>query len=282
MHLIPLTRGLFLGLVVLLLVSAGCNKEPIDVPSGIGITKEDRRKIGDKLSKLIAEQPDRFSILPNSGKDTLAYSFLQTLYSQANSNIRLDINAPVSDRWNQNQHWNLNILVNEDNKILFTLPGGDLYISTGYLKSMEREYEVYYLLAFEACLIDDRFLINRLITEYNAVNIKNLAGNADSSNGVTIEQLLDDVTSSFIFETDVTEAVDRNTVKTICETSLYRPDGIGSILNADDNLNFDWIELRANYGSRGIFVTNVAEEEGQCGTLRTTGAYRESILDILD
>lgn len=281
MHLIPLTRRLLLGLVVLLLVSVGCNRESI-VPSGIEITKEDRRKIGDKLSKLIAGQPGRFSILPNSGKDTLAYSLLQTLYSQANSNIRLDINAPVSDRWKQNQPWNLNILVNEDSKILFTLPGGDLYISTAYLKSMEREYEVYYLLAFEACLINGRYLINRLITEYNAVNIKNLAGSSDSSNGVTIEQLLEDITSSFIFETDITEAVDRNTVNTICETSLYRPDGIGAILNADDDLSFDWIELRTSYGSRGIFITGIAEEEGQCGTLRTTGAYQENILEVLD
>ncbi len=266
--------------LILLVSIAGC-KEPIEPPSSESITKADREVLGKKLLGLIKNRPIEYPILANSGEDTLAYQFVQTLYNQATAAIRLDLNSPISNRWNQDKDWEIYILDKNDVVDAFSLPGGSLFITTGFLKSIKREYELFYLLSFEANLINEKYLLNRMVSEYNTVNLLNIIDGAVESNGIAVSQVMKDATE-FVFSESEVGNIDAETVPSICNTSVYRGDGIAEIIaHSTENLNY-WLQKRMDYGGRGDTAIRLAEEAGNCGSLRTTGAYQEFVLDILD
>lgn len=273
---------LFCGLTffVLLVTLVGCKPEPIDPPSSDSITKADRALLGERLLERIKNRPIDYPILANIDEDTLVYQFVQTLYNQATASIRIDLNSPISNRWNQDRDWDIYIL-NRDNIIdAFTLPGGDLFITTGFLKSMEREHELFYLLSLEANLINEKYLLNRMVLEYNTLNLHSIIDGAVESNGIGVEEILKDVTE-FVFNENELNQIDKVTVPSICNTSVYSGDGIAAIIDRNiGNANY-WLQTRMSYGGRENVVTELATE-GNCGSLRTTGAYQEFILDVLD
>ncbi len=266
---------------ILLVAFAGCKPEPIEPPSSESITKADREILGEKLLGLLKNRPIEYPILANLAEDTVVYQFVQTLYNQATVNIRLDLNAPARNRWNQDRDWEIHILNRDDIVDAFTLPAGDLFITTGFLKSIEREYELFYFLSFEANLINEKYLLNRMVSEYNTVNLSSIIDGALESNGIAVEQVLKDATEFVFNESEVGE-IDRMTIPSICNTSVYRGDGISEIIDkSTGEINY-WLQKRMNYGGRENAVIRLAEEAGNCGSLRTTGSYQEFVLDVLD
>jgi len=280
MSLVP---RLLIGLVFtyLLVASIGCKPEPIDPPSSESITKSDREALGTKLTKLLQNRPVDYPILANEGQDTIAYQFIQTLYNQATAIIRLDLNSSAGNRWNQERDWSVYILDKDDLVDAFTMPAGDLFITTGFLKSIEREYELFYLLSFEANLMNEKYLLNRMVSEYNTVNLISLINGAVESNGISVAQVMKDV-AEFVFNESEVRQIDGETVSSICNTSVYRGDGIAKIIEQESGTTNYWLQKRMTYGGREGVALDFAEEFGNCGSLRTTGAYQEFVLDILD
>ena len=187
----PSIPHLFFKLIffVLLVMFSGCKPEPIEPSSSESITKSDREILGEKLLGLIKNRPVEYPILANSGKDTLVYQFVQTLYNQATTIIRLDLNSPASNRWHQDRDWEIHILDKDNIADAFSLPAGDLFITTGFLKMIKREYELFYLLSFEANLINKKYLLSRMVSEYNTVNLHSIIGGAIENNGISIEHI---------------------------------------------------------------------------------------------
>ena len=264
----------------LLATFVGC-KQPIDPPSSESITKSDREVLGKRLLGLLQNRPVEYPILDNSGKDTMVYQFVQTLYNQATAMIRLDLNSPLGNRWNQERDWTIYILDKNDVVDAFTLPAGDLFITTGFLKNIEREYELFYLLSFEANLINEKYLLSRMVSEYNTVNLISIINGAVESNGIAIAQVMKDATE-FVFSESEVGKIDTETVPSICNTSVYRGDGISEIIAHEAESTNYWLQKRMDYGNRAGTVLDLAEEAGNCGFLRTTGAYQDFVLDILD
>lgn len=266
---------------LLLLLTAGCNPEPVAPPSGDSITKADREILGERIAELILTDSAQYPILPNAGADTLVYNFVRQLYNQATTVIRTDIDSPAENRWQRDRLWPVSILSDDTAADAFTLPGGHLFITTGFLKSMEKEFELFYVLSFEANLIDGDYLRDRLIAEYNTVNLRNLINGAESSNGIGTRQVMQDITN-FTFDSDISARIDELTVPSICRTSLYRPDGVSDII-ADTGEYADlWLEKRISYGGRESRLLQLTEADGNCGSLRGNGAYEENVLNVLD
>lgn len=259
----------------------GCKPESIEPPSSESIKKSDREVLGKRLLDLIKNRPIEYPILDNSGRDTLVYQFVQTLYNQATAVIRLDLNAPIGNRWNQERDWTVHIL-DEDNTIdAFTLPAGDLFITTGFLKSIEREYELFYLLSFEANLIDEKYLLSRMVSEYNTVNLLSIINGAVENNGISVVRVMNDATE-FVFNESEVGKIDAVTVPSICKTSIYRGDGISEIIgHGVANTNY-WLQKRMTYGDRANRIIKLEEDAGNCGSLRTNGAYQDFVLDVLN
>jgi len=279
MSLVPrLINGLIFFCLLVALV--GCN-EPVEPVSSESITKADREKLSAKLISLLHNRPAEYPILANEGQDTMVYQFVQTLYNQATAAIRLDLNSPASNRWHQEREWAVHILDKDDVIDAFSLPAGTLFITTGFLKNIEREYELFYLLSFEANLINEKYLLSRMVSEYNATNLLNLVNGAVESNGISAVQVMKDATT-FAFNESEVGKIDEVTVPSICNTSVYRGDGISEIISHSAGDTNYWLQKRMNYGGRGSTAIDLSEETGNCGSLRTTGAYQEFVLDVLD
>jgi len=279
MSLVP---RLIIGLTFICLSAlfSGC-KEPIEPPSSESITKPDRENLGKRLLGLMQNRPVDYPILENAGQDTLVYQFVQTLYNQATAMMRLDLNSPASNRWSQERDWSVYILDRDELIDAFSLPGGDLFITTGFLKNLEREYELFYLLSFEANLINEKYLLNRMVSEYNTVNLRSIIDGAVESNGIAAAQIMKDAIE-FVFNESEVGDIDAVTVSSICNTSVYRGDGVTEIIAHEAGMTNYWLQKRMSYSGRGAATVDLAEETGNCGSLRTTGAYQEFVLDILD
>ena len=243
--------------------------------------KELRERLGDVTRVAIAKDDENFNILPNVPPyDTSVYWYLQNLYNQVTNPLRIDFQSEESDRWNYNRHWRVTIL-DEETLNAYAIPGGHFYITTGLLKVLETEHELYYVLAFEASLMNEKLLLNRLISEYNTTKLEHVIKQipvADGTDSQTVALSLKDLDFN---EEDVLET-DFFTADLICGTSIFDRKGIVSIVNRlGDDPNFLWLQNRFyDNASRKDFVENVINA-GNCGTLKTNGGYQRYILDIL-
>jgi predicted Zn-dependent protease len=243
--------------------------------------KELREQLGDVTRVAIANDNDHFKILPNVPPyDTSVYWYVQNLYNQVINPLRIDHQSRETDRWNYNRLWRVAILDDEELNA-FAIPGGHFYITTGFLKALETEHELYYVLAFEASLMNEKLLLNRLISEYNTSTLEDVIKQIPTDDGTDSQAVALSLKDLDFNEEDVLE-VDFFTADLICQTSVFDRKGIIPILNRlENNPNFKWLQNRFfDNASRKDFIENVINADS-CGALTTNGGYQRYILDIL-
>ena len=271
-----------LTLAVCLLVFSSCRKEEIPAPSTF--TKEKRERLGDQMKIAIAADPVNFPTLNQSGSLDSTYWYIQKLYNQAINVLQNDGHSPVGDRWNKNREWKVTILNLDDEKTAFTTPGGNLYLSTGLLKSLEKEYELYYILTFEATLMHERYLLNRMINEFNTTTLNNFVNGIPPPPG---SPTLTDVASmigEMDFEEEMTMEVDEKAVLLICKSSIFDRTGIIEIMENLDEDNTKWMQTRKSYDHRDQldYILNLPVAAGDdCGNFKSNGGYQKYVLDRL-
>lgn len=272
---LPLRLGYPLLALLVALFASACHEVVMPTVKPSDFSKTQRENLGDQIRIEIASQQNTFTVLPDIPPyDTTVYRFVRTLYNQVTNELRLDRNAPNTDKWDANRFWEVTIL-QDDRQNAFVIPGGHFYITTGLLKSLQREYELYYILAFESILMNDRHLLNRLITEYNTFTLLELADEKKTSEGVTIGNLVD-LLPQVEFTADVIRKIDEEVAEIICQSSVMDRRGIISYLDE----TYDWFNYRPNYGDRSDFILNL-EDMDNCGTFRTNGSYRLQVLNWL-
>jgi len=273
------TTILMISLAFVLLYScAPAYEEPIIPPSQF--TKYQREALGDKVKIAIAFEDERFPVLPDIPPyDTTVYKFVQTLYDQATNEMRIDRRSPQNNKWNPDRPWKITIL-NLPEKNIFVIPGGGIYLTTGLLRSLETEHELYYLLAFEASLMNEKFLFYQLINRINTnalTKIVDGSARRDDPSADDIVALID----SLEFEADQVIALDKLTLDVICNTSIMDPMGIARIADQIDN-DWFWLDYRTNYiGRKDRLQLLLDEQEESCGDFRTNGNYARYVLSRL-
>lgn len=273
---------LFLAFIIGVLAFSSCRKE--DVPAPSTFTKEKREMLGDQMRIAIAADPDNFPILPHDSSADSAYWYVQKLYNQAHNVIKIDGQSPSDDRWNREREWQVTILDKDDVKTAFTTPGGHLYLSTGLLKSLEKEYELYYILTFEATLMHEKYLLNRLINEFNTTTLNNFVKGIPPPPG---SPTLDDVSmmlGELNFDETMTSEMDEMAVSLICQTSIFDRTGIISIMNHLDEADTKWMQTRRSYDYRNQvdYILNLPVATGDdCGNFKSNGGYQKYVLDRL-
>ncbi len=271
---------LLLSLCFFLVCITAC-KENLSPPvKSSEITKAQREQLGDRIQIAIAVNEEKFPILPLAPPyDTTVYWYVQNLYKQVNFNMRLDNLSLPSDRWSQERGWNVTILdIPERNA--FVIPGGHLYLTTGLLRSLKHEYELYYILAFEATLMNERFLLNRLVTVFNPAMLVELSNGAPSPNSATND--VAEIVSHLVFDEEDVKEVDEHCASLICSTSIFDRLGIIPLIDLFD-IDEPWFSNRPSYTGRTDYVSNrINVEEDNCGSFRTNGGYQRYILDPLN
>ena len=267
----------FLGILLLCSVFA-CNEDIEPRVKSSDITKLQREELGDRIQIALAINDDRFPILaPIPPYDTTVYWYVQGLYNQVTASMRQDKQSPIEDRWNLNRNWQVTIL-DMDEVNAFIIPGGHLYLTTGLLKQITTEHELYYILAFEALLMNERYLLNRLVTQYNPALLVDFSNGAIAPNGETGADIAD-VISDLPFEDEDVLELDNLVAPLICESSLFARDGILTLMSniADEE---GWFENRPNYAGRPAHIVNEVDDcEGV--RIRTNGGYSRYILEKL-
>jgi predicted Zn-dependent protease len=273
-------------LVVLYLVSicffTSCQKNFDQPLKPSEFNKELREKLGDVTRVAIANDSENFNVLPNVPPyDTSVYWYVQNLYDQVTNPLRIDHQSNETNRWNYDRRWRVTIL-KEESLNAYAIPGGHFYITIGFLKALETEHELYYVLAFEASLMNEKLLLNRLISEHNTSILEDITKQIPVANGTDSQTLALSLKDLDFNEEDVLE-VDIYTADLICKTSVFDRKGIIPILNRlENNPDFEWLQNRYYDGaSRKDFVENVVNPDGNCGTLTSNGGYQRYILDIL-
>jgi predicted Zn-dependent protease len=268
---------------LVLALSSSCreNFDPIVKPSDF--VKEKREILGDMIQVAIAQHPDLFPVLPNIPPyDTTVYWYVQTLYNQVTNSLRLDNLANENDQWDFDRPWRVTVL-DEAEKNAFAIPGGHFYITTGFLKALQTEHELYYILAFEAVLMNDRILLDRLISEHNTTKLSNIGKripNGDGTNAFTLAQTLRDLEfdDSEVMQTDALAA------DQICKSSVFNRMGILSIIDRLQNDgSFKWLESRYyDSATRRDYIQTVLNPAGNCGNFIQNGGYERYVLDVLE
>jgi len=267
-------------LCLLLFAVIGCEKSPVEPPviAPSEFTKQDRENLGDNIQIAIAFDNDRYPVLPNIPPyDTTVYWFVQKLYDQATNHMRIDNQSSSDNRWNIDRNWRVTILKLEE-KNMFVLPGGHLYITTGLLKALQSDHELYYMLAFEANLMNEKYLLNQLINDFNTNELIAVANNDVSPNGTT-RTTLAQIINQIEFKQSVIQELDEHTARTICETSIMDRAGIIRLLDGVDD-SWVWMTYRPTYGGRAaLILSGIDMGEVTCGDFTSSGGYQRFVLE---
>ena len=256
-------------LLVCLILFAGCRRDLYDIPYPSDITKDLRESLGDYINQGIFDDPIQYPLLEKTEINKPAFDLIQTLYDQVTNTIRLDNKSPDSNRWSARRKWVARI-INLDKQMAFAIPGGDLYLSKGLLKALQSESELYYLLAIEATLMNERYLLREMITAYSTRTLVQLAENQSSSDS-RIDNITLDV-PHFNYGLDLSDIIGYQVSETICATSLYSPLKAGQ-LEKQLSKTDQWLSTRP------ISLSN--DTSKNCGNIDTKGLYQSQVLDKL-
>lgn len=262
----------------LLLLASTCEEAAEPGPSPSDITKEKRELLGDLLKETIQFSPEEFPVLDRQSKrDSFILIYLQSIYDQVTNEIRQDRQSSPSNRWDIDRKWKVTVL-DIPQKYAFTLPGGHFYISTGFLGSLSKGYEIYYLMAFEAVNIQGRYLIDNLIAEYSTAAILDIVDLSENSVSPSLFDLAQSLKRSLLYEDSIVQEMDEKTAELICQTSIFDRLGIIPLLEVVHSQE-QWRTTRPSYSNRLEHITNLNVDG--CGDIKSTGAYQKMVLDNL-
>jgi len=258
---------IYILLCILMSLSA-CRKSLYDVPYPSEITKTHRESIGDYIHEQIEIQSD-FNLLDKTDSNVSAFVLIQRIYDQVTNTMRLDNKSPDANRWERDRPWQIQIIDASD-QIAFVIPGGDLYISKGLLKAIASESELYYILATEAILMNDRYLLGNMITAYSTKTLVKIA-NGDQITDDRVDNIGTDV-GMFEYDFGKSEEIKSKVAHLICTTSIYNPASVNKLIEKLSKTN-QWMMTRPV----GLSNNQIIE----CGTLETNGLYQSQVLDVL-
>jgi len=269
-------RLLFLG-VAFIAIFSSCGKE-VQKPRPNDFTMEVRTELGVVLGDAISNNSDQFDILDRDQYKENVYLYMDSMMTQA-SNLYYFNNTESG--WDQARKWK-SFVIQSDEKYAFCIPGGDFYVSTGFLKVMQKDFELYYVMAFELTMMQNEVVINKLFS----LGIENIA--AISANRVEPGDLsANDVIFSFIdpdfkYDSATVQEMDELTMNYICATSDYDRFGIVDIINNTPQMDGLWFNTRPGYAGRNNipFLNDIQLEEiSRCGNkLKTEGSLYETLI----
>jgi len=248
-------------------------------PTAADFTKEKREILGDLLKETIEHIPE-FALLDRQSKrDSVIVNYLQTLYDQATQEIRPDRLSTPSNRWNPEREWQV-VVLHDERRYAFSLPGGHFYVSTGFLGSLSSGYEIYYLMAFEAINISERYLVNNLIAEYGTATLLDIIEAEEHSTNPSLADIVKLLIEDISFQGEEIREIDQKTGELICETSIFDRFGIQPILEIiSSDAQEQYRDTRPSYANRVAYISELPIDG--CGTIKSTGLYEKMVLKNL-
>lgn len=136
-HSKHLLLGISLGLSLLIMLFSSCENTGIE-NFNPPITAKNEKDLGNKLVKVMQENPATFPILKRTDYPQ-AYQYLDEIMRMVE--VKTDIRSKLD--------WEI-IILSDSAMHVFTLPGGKIIITTGFLKFLHSENQLFSVIAHEA------------------------------------------------------------------------------------------------------------------------------------
>jgi len=234
-------------------------------------TNIEQENLGDQIWSALAGDSSPLNVLSRE-ENTLLYEFVETLYRQSYFILR------GRDGWTTSRDWRLAI-IQDDVQTAFTVPGGNFIISTGMLKTFRKEYELFYLFSFENSLMNSSeiYLDNLLSTIENSLVLDDLI---ETANPTIALEIGTELYGEQIFSPSIVAQIDVLAMDLICESSIFRTDGINqflTLLNPDSR----WAQSRSSSFDR-LSVVNAFFLNQDCeNTRRDTNLGPDYYVDVI-
>lgn len=188
-------------------------------------TIEDQRIIGNHLAASMKADAETYDIL-NANAYPEVTTYLETMLNSAVISEHV-LNRPTSSGSTQTAlQFNWEIITMEDvESYAYSMPGGKVIVSTGILKTIQSEAELFALLSNEIYFTDIDMHTEALKDEFSGIRLGSIAlGNTDDTGAELID---------FLKERSFTEeqmlAADRRTVAVICPFN-YDTNSLSSLI----------------------------------------------------
>jgi len=223
--------------------------------------ESDQTIIGNAVSDIINDSSYGFEVLDEANYQEL-YSHLNTLMGQI-------VNTVTVQR-REDFDWKISVLKDDDEVNAFILPGGHLFIYSGFLKYLEGEHELVGMIAHEVAYADSDMLMDRLNNEIGSKDLSKVLSNDNGSASIAsdiatmlkdIVYLEDEILSADLFCTDI-----------ICEF-VWDGEGILSVLKrgGQDADGIQWLDAKPVSDDRLKQLTNsIYNQTTTCGTPDST------------
>ncbi len=269
-------RLFFIGLAMIGIFSS-CKKDPV-MTTPRDFTFEVRENLGASLSDAILNNGDQFEILDKDEYADNVYFYMNSMMKQVSNLYRFN---NTNSGWNQDRIWEAFVINNDDEKFAFCIPGGNFYISTGFLKQIEKDHELYYVMAFELTMMQEGYILNKLYS----LGIEDIAaisnGTVEPGDLSADDVALSFIDPSFVYDLSIVQDADHIAMDYICKSSDYNRFGIVDLLNNNDSGL--WFDTRPSYAQRNLIDLNEVEVEdvSDCGDRKKTGLYETLVLQYL-
>ncbi|MEM9918577.1 MAG: M48 family metalloprotease [Bacteroidota bacterium] len=249
---------LFSLILLMVLSFSACRKAPggeVVGQSKQECTPEEERIIGNKLKEVIHTNQIGFPLLDTTNFSSELVYLNRLLNTLTNT-------GPVLNR--QNFNWNIQVITNDEEKNLFTAPGGSFFITTGLLKLISSETELLSILGHEIFYVDRNYVTNALINQFGGDKLGSILL------GEAVPEEVSDMTNylqNIAYDEYTVSQADSFAIELICPF-LYDPLGMQHFLTrvrqSGDEVQVTWLDNRstANVEDR---IERVFRQARDCG-----------------
>jgi predicted Zn-dependent protease len=218
---------------------------------------DDDKKLGQQVSDEIANNPQQYPLLPETGRNGLnekAYAHLRRI-----TNNILNSGKVV----HQNDFvWQTKIIINDTVQNAFCTPGGYIYVYSGIIKYLDTEDQLAGVLGHEIAHADKRHTTDNLTREYGIQVLLEIALGKNSQG--TVVDIARSLTSLSYSRAAEREA-DESSVTYLCGTQ-YEADGAAGFFEKLQKEGTasppEFLSTHPNPGNRIEDIKTKAQQEG--------------------
>lgn len=252
---------LILTIITILLTSA-CRPEGSVAHKNLEkVTVDDQKKIGEAIKDEIYSNTNHFTVLNNGAyKDAYDYinTFLKTILYTENVSRRNALD------------WDITILEDDNKHSIFVVPGGHIFVYTGFLKFIHNESELLSTIAHEIYYANYDDSVNELFDMVD--NAGNVFGDIVLGNEVAEIREIAILASELTFTEEAIANADEFALNLICPFQ-YDSRGLAEMMKRAKTSDFsiEWFELRPLSDNR---IQKVMTMTASCGVEEPTETDR--------
>lgn len=134
--------GLLVVCIGIMFTMNSCEQDNLEEYNPI-LTATNEKDLGDALVQVAWNNPSAFPIL-DKNEYSEAYDYMASIMRM------VEVKTEIRDKYD----WEVLILEDDESLNAFTLPGGKIFITTGFMKFLNAEHQLFALVAHEAFYAD--------------------------------------------------------------------------------------------------------------------------------